>query len=516
MGRAGRREWLALAVLALPTLLVSMDLFVMLLALPRLSADLHAGSTQQLWIMDVYGFMVAGFMLTMGTLGDRTGRRRLLLIGAATFGAASLLAAYATGPEMLIAARALLGFAGAAITPSTLSMVSTLFGDPRQRASAIGIIVGCFTVGAILGPIVGGALLERFWWGSVFLMGVPVMVLLLVLGPLLLPEYRDAAAGRLDLPSVALSLAAIFPVVYGLKELARGGWQPAPVAAIAVGLAIGAVFVRRQLALADPLLDLRLFTNRAFSTALGGMSTYSMLSGGTMVLIAQHFQLADGLSPLGAGLALLPGMAVAIVSFQISPLLARRMRPARLIAGGLAISVVGLLLVASADSAAPLGVGFVISCLGTGPLVTLGTDLVIGSAPAAKAGAAAGMSQTGNEFGYSLGIATLGSIALALYRTEVADHIPAGTPAPAATAARDTLTGAVSAAHDLPAGTADPLLAAARHAFTTGMHAAAAVSAIVIAGVAVLVLIHLRHVRPLGQTEPAGEVVAVPAEGAHA
>jgi DHA2 family multidrug resistance protein-like MFS transporter len=475
--RAGRQEWLALAVLALPTLLVSIDLFVMVLALPRMSADLHASGTQQLWIMDMYGFMVAGFMITMGTVGDRVGRRRLLLVGAATFGAASLLAAYATGPETLIAARALLGIAGAAVTPSTLSLITTMFRDPKQRASAIGLWVGCFTAGAVLGPLVGGALLERFWWGSVFLIGVPAMVLLLVLGPVLLPEYRDTTAGRIDLPSVALSLAAILPAVYGLKELARGGRHPASVAAIAVGLAVGVVFVRRQLTLADPLLDLRLFANRAFSTTLGGMTVYSMLSGGTMVLIAQHFQLADGLSPLGAGLALLPGMLGATVSFQISPLLARRVRPAQLIAAGLAVTVTGLLIVAIAGSVELLIVGFAVNCLGAGPLVTLGTNLVIGSVPDHKAGAAAAMSQTGNEFGYALGIAALGSVSLAVFRAELAEH---GT----------------------------------RHAFTSGMHTAAAISAIVIAGIAVLVLTQLRHLRPLGHAPAEAALEPAPASGA--
>jgi DHA2 family multidrug resistance protein-like MFS transporter len=241
--RAGRREWVGLAVLALPTLLVALDLFVMLLAVPHLSAALGASSTQQLWILDIYGFMVAGLLLTMGTLGDRIGRRRLLLLGAAAFGTASILAAWSANPEMLIAARALLGIAGATLSPSTLSLIMTLFRDPKQQASAVGIWAGCFVAGAIIGPIVGGVLLEHFWWGSVFLLGVPAMVLLLLVGPRLLPEFRNPHAGRLDLASVALSLGAILPIVYGLKELARGGWQPLPVATIVVGLVVGWRFV---------------------------------------------------------------------------------------------------------------------------------------------------------------------------------------------------------------------------------------------------------------------------------
>ena len=259
------RSWAGLAVLSLPTLLVSIDLFVMLMALPRLSASLHASSVQQLWILDIYGFMVGGFLITMGAVGDRIGRRKLLLGGAAAFGGASVLTAYATSPAMLIAARALLGLAGATLTPSTLALIANLFRDPRRRATAMGIWAGCFSVGAIVGPLIGGAMLDHFWWGSVFLIGVPVMAATLAIGPFLLPEYRDATASRVDLLSVALSLATLLPAVYGLKELASGGWRPGPVAAVVAGIAAGVVFVRRQQALSDPLLDLRLFRDRALA-----------------------------------------------------------------------------------------------------------------------------------------------------------------------------------------------------------------------------------------------------------
>jgi MFS transporter, DHA2 family, multidrug resistance protein len=512
--RAGRREWLGLAVLALPTLLVSLDLFVMLLAVPHLSADLQASSTQQLWILDIYGFMVAGFLITMGTLGDRIGRRRLLLAGAAAFGIASILAAWSTSPEMLIAARALLGIAGATLTPSTLSLITNLFADPRQRASAVGIWAGCFVVGAIIGPIVGGLLLESFWWGSVFLLGVPAMALLLLVGPRLLPEYRNPEAGRLDLASVALSLGAVLPVIYGLKELARGGWQPLPVTAIAAGLAVGVAFARRQRALADPLLDLGLFANRAFSVTLASMLAYSMLSGGTMVWVAQQLQLVEELSPLRAGLALVPGMVAAIASFQLAPLLARRIRPAWLFAGGLAVAVAGLLVVTQTSATGGLAVlvgGFVLASFGGGPLVALGTNLVVGSAPPQKAGSAAGVAQTGNELGYALGIAVLGSIGTVVYRTQLTDHLPTGIPAQAAETARESLAGATAAAGSLPDQLAGGLQVVAREAFTSGLHAVAAVAALVLAGVAILILATLRHLPPLGHAQPDGSLGAAPA-----
>ncbi|WP_410667091.1 MFS transporter [Amycolatopsis sp. cmx-4-68] len=418
--RAGRREWVGLAVLALPTLLVSLDVFVLLLALPKLAVSLHADGTEQLWIMDTYGFMVAGFMVTMGTLGDRIGRRKLLLIGAAAFGVASVVAAFSTSAGMLIAARAVLGIAGATLAPSTLSLIGAMFRNPRQRAEAIGIWAGCFTVGAIIGPMVGGVLLEHFWWGSVFLLGVPAMVLLLVIGPKLLPEYRDEEAGRLDLPSVALSLAAILPAVYGVKELARDGVHPVPVLALVLGGTVGYFFVKRQRTLADPLLDLSLFAAKAFRTTLGGMLLFSMLGGTTMLFVAQVLQVAQHLSPVGAALGLLPGMAGSTVSFLAAPVLARRVQPRALIAGGVALAASGMVVLALVDPAAGPGwpaLGFAVTSLGVGPMVALGTDLVVGSVPARKAGAASALAQTVNEFGYSLGLATVGTLGNAVART---------------------------------------------------------------------------------------------------
>ncbi|HEX6470925.1 MAG TPA: MFS transporter [Streptosporangiaceae bacterium] len=502
MERAGRREWIGLAVLALPTLLVSIDVFVMLLALPHISAALGASATQTLWIMDVYGFMIAGFLVTMGTVGDRIGRRRLLLIGAAAFGGASVLAAYSTSPETLIAARAVLGVAGATLAPSTMALISNMFRDPKQRATAIGVWLVCFMSGAAIGPLAGGALLEHFWWGSVFLLGVPAMAVLLVAGPPLLPEYRRPAAGRPDLTSVVLSLAAILPAVYGLKELARDGWRAVPVAALVAGLAVGVAFVRRQRRLADPLLDLRLFRTPAFSAALGGMMFCTLLAGAIMVFITQYFQLVRGLSPLHAGLWMLPTVAAMTVSSQVSPLLARRFRPAVLIGAGLLVSAAGLLSIARAGATSGLPAvvtGFALINLGSGPLVVLGTDLVVGSAPPEKAGSAAALNETAGEFGFAFGIAALGSIGAAVYRADFAGHAPAGVPGDAVRAGHDSLTGAVTAAGHLPADAAAALLDPARAAFTSGLHVVAGLSAVLLAAVAVTVAVALRHVRPIGQ-----------------
>ncbi|WP_330186438.1 MFS transporter [Dactylosporangium sp. AC04546] len=508
-----RKQWIGLAVLALPTLLVSLDVFVLLLAMPRLSADLHASSTEQLWILDVYGFLLSGFMITMGTLGDRIGRRRLLLIGALCFGVASVVAAYSTSPEMLIAARAVLGVAGATLAPSTLALISTMFPDPRQRALAIGVWMMCFMGGAIIGPLAGGLLLAHFWWGSAFLLGVPAMAVLLVAGPLLLPEHRNPDAGRLDLPSVALSLAAILPVVYGLKELARG-FGVVPAVVLLLGLAVGVVFVRRQRALADPLLDLRLFGSVAFRTAVGGMFLGTLLTGAMMVFITQHLQLVKGLSPAAAGLWTMPAVIVTGLSFQLSPLLARRVHRGRLIGGGLLVSVAGLLLVTQAPAAgSPLlvALAFAVINLGMGPLVTLATDIIVGSAPVERAGAAASLNETSGEFGYALGIAALGSLGTAVYRATI--DLPPALPPSVVADASDTVTAATSVASTLPAGVGEALLHAARVASTTGMHVVAAVAAALLFGLAVLVLRTLRHLGPLASTPAApsaeGEAAAV-------
>lgn len=297
--RATRKEWLGLAVLAFPCLLLAMDFTVLHLAVPALTRELAPSSTQLLWIVDIYGFLIAGSLITMGTLGDRIGRRKLLLIGAATFGLASIAAAFASSAAMLIVTRGMLGVAGATLMPSTLALIRNMFHDDHQRRIAIAVWINSFVIGGAIGPLLGGVMLEYFWWGSVFLLNVPVMVLLLILGPLLLPEFREASFGRLDIPSAALSLTGMLSIIYGVKRFAADGAGTVPFLAIGIGLGLATIFVRRQQQLADPLIDMGLFRVPPFSAAVTAQLIATISMGGIYLFVAQYLQLVLELSQIG-------------------------------------------------------------------------------------------------------------------------------------------------------------------------------------------------------------------------
>jgi DHA2 family multidrug resistance protein-like MFS transporter len=495
--RATRREWIGLGVIALACVLYVMDLTVLHLAIPEISEDLKPSSSQLLWIIDVYGFMVAGSLITMGTLGDRIGRRRLLMIGAGAFGVASVVAAFSTSPEMLILSRALLGIAGATLAPSTLSLIFSMFQDPRQRTRAIAIWISAFSAGSAIGPLLGGLMLEFFWWGSVFLLALPVMALLLVLGPIVLPEYRDPEAGRLDLPSVALSLAGVLSLIFGLKQVAQDGIGPLPVGSIVVGVVVGILFVRRQLRLADPMIDVRLFRIPAFSASLAVNFLTIFVAVGYFLYVAQYLQLVVGLSPLEAGAWSLPSAIGFIVGSNLAPRILRYIRPAFLMGIGLGIAAVGLGLltrVGGADGLAVVVAASVVISLGLAPVFGLTTEMIVGSAPPERAGAASGISETGAELGGALGISVLGSIGVAIYRQDVAAALPQGVPAQAATIARDTLGGAVGVAAELPSRIGATVLDVARDAFVQGMQVAAAISGVAAIAVALFAVSALRNV----------------------
>ncbi len=483
-GKATPREWVGLAIIALPCILYAMDLTVLNLAVPSLSADLKPTAAQQLWIVDIYGFLAAGSLLVMGTLGDRIGRRKLLLIGSASFGLLSMVAAFARSPEMLILARALLGVAGATMAPSTLSLISNMFRDDRQRTFAVSVWVASFSFGGAVGPVVGGLILAHFWWGAVFLAPIPITALLLIVGPIWLPEHKAPDAGRLDVLSAALSLTAVLPVVYGVKLAAEGDSLVWAAFAVALGLVFGGLFVRRQMSLADPLLDLRLFRRPAVAAALGINVLDFFVGFGILVLVAQYLQLVLGLSPLQAGLWSIPAGLGFVGGSLLTSSLLKLMRPAYVLGLGLTLGAGGLVLMACAVDAHSLVLvvlGNTIFSVGTAPGIAIISDLVVSAAPKEQSGAASALSETASEFGGALGIALLGSLATFLYRFTLNGMAPKGVSADVLETALRGIGAASSLAPSSNGG--GVLLSAARSAY---VHAAVGVTLATGAGVVLL------------------------------
>ncbi len=496
---AGRREWTAFTVLLLPLLLVSMDVSVLYFAIPAITEQLDPSATQQLWIFDSYAFALSGLLITMGSLGDRIGRRRLLLIGASAFGLASVGAAYA-----------LLGVGGATLMPSTLALVRNLFQDDKQRGKAIAIWSGAMTGGIALGSVLSGVMLNHFWWGSVFLINVPAMVLLLALVPVLVPEFKDPAPGRFDLWSVPLSMAAVLPVVYGLKEIAAEGFEPLHLGCLAVGLLFGYVFVRRQRSRDDAMVSRSLFRGRGFGTgiALNTLAAFAML--GSAYFTTQYLQSVLGMGTLEAALWSLAPSVVIGAAAPVSAALAQKTDRAYVIAGGFVLAAAGFALIALVDTDSLwlilAGAGVLASGIVT--VMSLVSDMALGSAPAEKAGSAASLLETGTEFGGALGMAVLGSLGTAVYRSDLADAEPA---------VRETLGGAVATAHQIGGTAGEQVLTLAREAFVHGMQYAAWGGTALLLGAAVLAAALLRGTGTPAPAaaEPAGATGARSHEAAY-
>ncbi|MEY9872151.1 DHA2 family multidrug resistance protein-like MFS transporter [Streptacidiphilus sp. MAP12-33] len=473
------RRWAALAVACLAALMLAVDATVVTLAVPALSRSLHPSATQVLWIADVYGLVLGGLLVTMGNLGDRIGRRRLLLLGTALFALASTATAFAPSPAWLIAARAVLGLAGATIMPSTLSILRAVFTDQAERATAVGLWSAASVAGFGLGPVVGGLLLGHYWWGSVFLVDVPVCAVVLVAGPLVLPESRDPAPGRLDLPSVVLSVVGLVAAVHAVTEGVRSGfaglWVPL---AGALGAGALAAFVRRQRRLAAPLLDLRLFRRRSYALSVAVAFVALFVTAALSLLFAQYFQLVLGWSPLRSGLAGLPGALAAVLGGAAAAPAVEAWGHRRVVTTSLGLMALGCLLYL------PVGVASAYPSV-LPPLLVLGAGAGLGVAvtnraavdavPPDRAGAAAAVSETAFEVGGALGVALIGSIADAAYSGRV----------------RVPLADAVASGRYI----------LARPAFVGGLHLAALACAAVVALPAAAAVLPPRN-RPDAPTEP--------------
>ncbi|MDJ0312865.1 MFS transporter [Arthrobacter sp. H35-D1] len=490
--RAGIRSWIALAVLMLPVLLVSVDNTVLSFAIPSISLALIPSAAELLWIIDVYPLVLAALLVPMGSMADRFGRRRLLLIGSTGFAVVSVMAAFAPSAGALIGYRALLGFFGAMLMPSTLSLIRNLFLDPAQRRTAIAVWAAGFSGGAALGPIIGGFILEHFWWGAVFLLSVPVLIPLLIMAPIFVTESKDPSPGRIDPVSILLSFGAMVPTLIGIKEIAQSGVSAVNMAFILAGIALGVVFVRRQLRRAHPMMDMSLFRNPVFSGGVLAnlLSIFSLV--GFLYFVTQHLQLVVGLSPTHAAFVLVPGLAITIVSGLVVAKLANHVKPSRLVAGGLLLNAAGFLIVwlNTDGSVAGIIAAFAVLGAGVGMAETISNDLILSAAPPAKAGAASAISETAYEVGSVLGTAILGSVLAAAYKMNVV--LPAGLSMASKDSAGQTLGGAIDVASSLPPQQGAALLASAKHAFDSGSGIVAMVGVVLMLGAAVMCLRTLR------------------------
>ncbi|WP_207803837.1 MFS transporter [Kocuria tytonicola] len=498
--RAGTREWVALGVLMLPVLLVTVNNTALSFALPAISQGLQPTAAQLLWIVDVYPLMLAALLIPMGSLGDRIGRRKMLVIGSSGFGLISLFAAFAPTAEWLLAARVGIAVFGSMLLPTTLSLLRTVFRHDAQRSLAIAIWTAGFSAGAALGPIAGGFLLNHFWWGSVFLLAVPVLLAFLVAAPLVLPESKDPNPGPVDPLSIVLAVLTMAPVVYGIKTLATSGSPLESIVFIALGMVCGMLFARRQVAKDYPMLDLRFFRSARFSGGLAVNTVSNVALFGFLFFFTQYLQLLNGRDPMSSGLLMVPGLVLSILAGLGAERIARATGLRTAVVLGLLLVAGGFLVVAFTDqqaSAVPVIVGFTLMSAGTGLATTLSTDLVVSSVPEAKAGAASAVSETGYEVGAVLGTAVLGGLTTAFYQGHL--ELPAGVPADGAQAARETLGGAFDVAANSSLGPA--IADAATAAFSAGMQWTSLIGGVLVAVVALVLARVLRADRRVRRGE---------------
>ncbi|MGE0065726.1 MAG: MFS transporter [Solirubrobacterales bacterium] len=505
---AGR--WTVLAVICAAVLVVVIDVTVLHVAAPAMTEDLQPSSVALLWIIDVYPLVVAPLLVASGALGDRFGRKRLLLTGLVVFGFASVLAAFAWSPAVLIGARAVMGVGGAMILPATMSIVRNVFEDRDERRTAVGIWSATLAGGAAIGPLVGGFLVEHWWWGAVFLINVPVVLIVLPIALRLLPESRAAKPPPWDTTAVILSGVGILGLAFGIKEGARHGFaEPAALVALSLALVSLTVFVRRQLARPEPLLDVRLFGDRAFAIAVGCVLLAMFGLVGLELFFALYFQLVLGLEPLAASVRLLPLMIAGLAGGLLAAPLLRRLGTRATISGGLLLSTVALLPMLALgveDEYLLLALPFVALGLGLEIALVAANDVIISAVPADRAGNAASIEETAYELGGGLGVAVLGSILAAVYSSALGPV--SGVGAAGMDAAGESLGRAVDVAAGLPATVGNALVAEASDAFVTGLHVVMLASAVLLAVSAVLSAVALR--RPPAPPRPKPPARRVP------
>ncbi|MFG2577568.1 DHA2 family efflux MFS transporter permease subunit [Streptomyces sp. NPDC048481] len=491
----GGRRWVALVVICMAALLLSVDLTVLQLAIPSLIKDLQPTSTEVLWIADIYGLALSGLLVTMGNLGDRIGRKKLLLAGSFSFAAASVLCAYADSPAWLIAGRALLGVAGATVYPTTLSIIRNIFTDPKERTTAVGVWAAMISGGMAIGPVIAGPLLNNFWWGSVFLINVPIMILLFSVAVVVVPESRSPLPGRIDPVSVVLSIVSIVGIVYAIQESVHDGFGDKRVLiAAAIGVAGLVAFGLKQVRMEHPLIDVKLFKSMAFSGAVAS-NTFALFAFiGTTLLLSQYFQLVHGWSPLKSGLAMLPPAGVAIIVAPMIAMLVPKIGRAKLCAFGLAVGAGAMAFYSTLKVDTSYGIVIipvVLQAIGAVSTFTVTSDTIVNSAPKERSGAAAALATTAAELGGALGMAVLGTILNNRYTHTL--KLPDNTPAQVAEAAKDSLGGALQATATLPEKTASAIIDAADAAFMRGLHSAVLLNVVILGLVAITALITLRN-----------------------
>ncbi len=471
------RRWWALATMCMSILILGLDNTILNIALPALVKDLHASTSQLQWIVDGYTLVFAGLLLTTGSMGDRFGRKGALTVGLVIFGVGSLASALVDSANALIFTRAFMGLGAALVMPATLSLLTNVFRDPKERARAIGAWAAVVGAASALGPIVGGFLLQHFWWGSVFLVNVPVVVVALVAGHLLLPTSRDPGAPRLDPVGALLSITGLVALLWAVIRAPSAGWtNPTVVAAFAIGAVIAVAFILWESYSSHPMLDVRFFKNRRFSAANIAITLVFFAMLGASFVIAQYLQTVLGFSPLQAGFRMLPMAIVLLVTAPIAPRIVERVGTKVVVGSGMGIAAVGLI----AASNVPLTNGYphllwsmCLMSFGMGLVMAPATESIMGSLPPAKAGVGSAMNDTTRQMGGAVGVAVVGSVLASSYRPAVTTSLTAlGAPSRVVDAAKESLGGAVQAAAKLPAPLSHEVTVAAQHAFVDGLSTA--------------------------------------------